>query len=231
MKRLEKTRRDYIANISHELKSPIASIRALTETLADGMIIDEEKTNKYYGIILSECARLQRLIYDVLELSRMQNKIETWDKEKLDTHELVELIDSKYSFLSDEMGIVFEITENTRNLPAVYSNKDKVLQLVNILMDNAMKYVKEDGKIIFDAVVHSRVISIRILDNGPGIAEEDLPYIFERFYKSEKSHNEKGSGLGLAIAKEIANGLGEKISVTSKTGIGTIFQFTIKRYK
>ena len=231
MKKLEKTRRDYIANISHELKSPIASIRALTETLADGMIVDEEKTNKYYGIILSECARLQRLIYDVLELSRMQNKIETWAKEKLDTHELVELIDSKYSSLSDEMGIVFEITENARNLPAAYSNKDKVLQLVNILMDNAMKYVKEDGKITFDAVVHSRVISIRISDNGPGIAEEDLPYIFERFYKSEKSHNEKGSGLGLAIAKEIANGLGEKISVTSKTGIGTIFQFTIKRYK
>lgn len=82
MKQLEKTRRDYIANISHELKSPIASIRALTETLADGMIQDEEKTNKYYGIILSECARLQRLIYDVLELSRMQNKKKLGIKKK-----------------------------------------------------------------------------------------------------------------------------------------------------
>lgn len=231
MKQLEKTRRDYIANISHELKSPIASIRALTETLADGMIKDEEKTNKYYGIILSECARLQRLIYDVLELSRMQNKRDTWDKEKIDTQELVALIESKYSFLSDEMGIVFEITENARNLPAVLSNKDKVLQLVNILMDNAMKYVGEDGRITFDAEAHSRVVTVQISDNGPGIAKEHLPYIFERFYKSEQSHNEKGSGLGLAIAEEIVNGLGEKISVTSKLGKGTIFQFTLKRYK
>lgn len=145
--------------------------------------------------------------------------------------ELVVLIESKYSFLSDEMGIVFEITENARNLPAVLSNKDKVLQLVNILMDNAMKYVGEDGRITFDAEVHSRVVTVLISDNGPGIAKEHLPYIFERFYKSEQSHNEKGSGLGLAIAEEIVNGLGEKISVTSKPGKGTIFQFTLKRYK
>lgn len=231
MKKLEKTRRDYIANISHELKSPISSIRALTETLADGMIQDEEKTNKYYGIILTECARLQRLIYDVLELSRMQNKKETWEKEKLDTKELVAFIDSKYSFLSDEMGIIFEITEKARNLPAVFSNRDKVLQLVNILMDNAMKYVKEDGKITIDASLNSRVVSIQISDNGSGIAEEDLPYIFERFFKSEKSHNEKGSGLGLAIAKEIVNGLGEKISVISKPKKGTTIQFTIRLFR
>ncbi|KAI7253829.1 hypothetical protein KC345_g11321 [Hortaea werneckii] len=231
MKKLDKTRRDYIANISHELKSPIASIRALTETLADGIVRSEDKTNKYYGIILAECARLQRLIYEVLELSRMQNKQASWNKEKLDARELVASVDSKYSSLADEMGITFEITEQTRDLPAVYSNRDKVLQLVNILMDNAMKYVQEDGKITFHAIVHSKVVSFQISDNGPGIGDEDLPYIFERFYKSEKAHNEKGSGLGLSIAQEIVTGLGEKIVVRSKPQVGTTFQFTLKRFK
>lgn len=144
---------------------------------------------------------------------------------------MVAFIDSKYSFLSDEMGIIFEITEKARNLPAVFSNRDKVLQLVNILMDNAMKYVKEDGKITIDASLNSKVVSIQISDNGSGIAEEDLPYIFERFFKSEKSHNEKGSGLGLAIAKEIVNGLGEKISVISKPKKGTTIQFTIRLFR
>ncbi|WP_052723697.1 sensor histidine kinase [Paenibacillus wulumuqiensis] len=229
MRRLDKARRDYVANISHELKSPIASIRALTETLADGLIHEEEKKNNYYSIILSECARLQRLIQDVLELSRMQNKQDTWVKEPLDSGEWMEFIESRYSFLAEELGIAFRISDQARSLPPLLSNRDKLIQLVNILIDNAMKFVGEDGLITLDAVVRSRSVTIRIADNGPGIIKEDLPYIFERFYKSDYSHQGNGSGLGLSIAHEIVQELGEDITVQSEPGQGTIFQFTIKR--
>lgn len=230
LKKLEKVRQDYIANISHELKSPIASIRALTETLSDGLVRNEDKVNNYYSIILSECARLQRLIYDILELSRMQNNQTIWDKQAIPTDELIAFIDSKYSFLSDEMGIDFEITDQARTLPVIYSNKDKLIQLINILVDNALKFVGEDGKIIVDAEVHTKYITIRIIDNGSGISTEDLPYIFDRFYKSEKSHNGKGSGLGLSIARTIVSGLDETIVARSEYGVGSIFEFTVKRH-
>ncbi|MEC0233793.1 HAMP domain-containing sensor histidine kinase [Paenibacillus kribbensis] len=230
MKLLENVRRDYITNISHELKSPITSIRALTETLADGMIQNEEKKNNYYSIILTECARLQRLIGDVLELSKMQYKKEFWDKQKLSSNELIAFIVSKYSLLADEMGLAFEISDRAKNLPDVYSNWDKIIQLLSIIIDNAMKFVHEDGKITLDATIHSKYITIFVSDNGTGIAEEDLTYMFERFYKSEKSHNGNGSGLGLSIAREIVNGLGEKLEVKSRWGEGTMFLFTIRRF-
>ncbi|EHS58489.1 sensor histidine kinase [Paenibacillus sp. Aloe-11] len=230
MKLLENVRRDYITNISHELKSPITSIRALTETLADGMIQNEEKKNNYYSIILTECARLQRLIGDVLELSKMQYKKEFWDKQKLSSNELIAFIVSKYSLLADEMGLAFEISDRAKNLPDVYSNWDKIIQLLSIIIDNAMKFVHEDGKITLDATIHSKYITIFVSDNGTGIAEEDLTYMFERFYKSEKSHNGNGSGLGLSIAREIVNGLGEKLEVKSRWGEGTTFLFTIRRF-
>jgi signal transduction histidine kinase len=160
----------------------------------------------------------------------MQYKKELWDKQKLNSNELIAFIVSKYSFLADEMGLAFEISERARNLPDVYSNRDKIIQLLSIIIDNAMKFVDEDGKITLDATIHSRYITIFVADNGTGIAEEDLTYMFERFYKSEKSHNGNGSGLGLSIAREIVNGLGEKLEVKSKWGEGTTFLFTIRRF-
>ncbi|ANF97089.1 sensor histidine kinase [Paenibacillus bovis] len=229
MKRLEKTRRDYVANISHELKSPIASIRALTETLADRMVHDEEKKHNYYSIILSECARLQRLIQDVLDLSSMQNQQHIWEKQKLDTGKWIAYIESRYSFLAEELGIEFRIGDQARSLPPVLSNPDKITQLINILMDNAMKFVDEDGIITLEAEIRSKTIIISINDNGPGIDRESLPFIFERFYKSDQAHQGNGSGLGLSIAYEIVQGLDEEIYVNSQPGQGTTFFFTLRR--
>lgn len=228
-KRLEQTRREYIANVSHELKSPIASIKALTETLADNIIQDDETIAKYYGIILKESNNLQKLISDMMEMSRLQAGSMTFEKEDLNSKDLMREIYDKYVVTVGDMGIAFEVTEGAMNLPGIHTNRDRLLQLFNILIDNATKFVGEDGRIVIDAEVHGRYIRFKVADNGVGIEKSVLPYIFDRFFKEDKAHNKSGSGLGLSIAKEIINGLNEEISVSSEPGKGSVFTFTIQR--
>jgi len=229
IKQLEQLRRDYIANISHELKSPIASIKALTETLSDKMIKDEETREKYYGIILKESSQLQKLISDMLELSRLQSGNLAFKKESICPRVFLQDIFEKYTVLADDMDIRFEITETAFSAPDINSNRDRILQLFNILLSNAIKFVDEDGKIVIDAEVTRKQVKFKVCDNGIGIDKSIMPYIFDRFYKEDTAHNSSGSGLGLSIAKEIIMGLNETISVTSSPQYATIFEFTVQR--
>ncbi len=229
IKQLEQTRRDYIANISHELKSPIASIKALAETLSDNLVQDEDSKGKYYGIILLESNRLQKLISDMLDLSRLQSGRAALQKEIVNTGLLMQQIYDKYFMFLDDIDVKFEVTEAAMNAPDIYSNRDRILQLFNILIDNAAKFVEEGGKIVIDACANRGAVTMKVSDNGIGIEKSVLPYVFDRFFKEDKSHNKGGSGLGLSIAKEIINGLGENITVSSQVGRGTEFSFTIKR--
>ncbi|MFZ5969573.1 MAG: sensor histidine kinase [Bacillota bacterium] len=226
---LEQTRKNYIANISHELKSPISSIKALTETLSDGMVQDEERKDRYYEIILKESHRLEKLITDMLELSKLQSAKTVFSKEVIDARKLMKTVHDKYSILANDIGIGLEMTENTKALPALYSSEHRILQLLNILIDNAMKFEGENGKVVIDSECYAREVTIIVKDNGIGIEKNSLPYVFDRFYKEDKAHNTGGSGLGLSIAREIIQGLNEKIEVTSEYGKGTEFRFTIKR--
>ena len=229
IKQLEQTRRDYIANVSHELKSPIASIKALTETLADNIIQDEETKAKYYGIILKESSNLQKLIRDILELSRLQSGMMAFEKDNISTRALMQELYEKYSVILEDMDIVFDVTEKALNLPDTYTNKDRLLQVFNILIDNAIKFLSEEGRVFIDAEIYNNYIKFKVSDNGIGIEKSVLPYIFDRFYKEDKAHNKSGSGLGLSIAKEIISGLGENISVSSEYKKGTTFSFTVQR--
>jgi signal transduction histidine kinase len=226
---LDQTRKEYIANVSHELKSPIASIKALTETLADNIIQDDEIIAKYYGIILKESNNLQRLISDMLEMSRLQVDSIAFEKEDINSKALMLEIYEKYSVIVGEMDITFEVTEAAKDLPDIHTNKDRLLQIFNILIDNATKFICEDGRIFLDAEINSKYIKFMVSDNGVGIEKSVQPYIFDRFFKEDKAHNKSGSGLGLSIAKEIIRGLGEEISVSSESGKGTTFSFTIQR--
>lgn len=226
---LEETRRDYIANISHELKSPISSITALMETLADGMVQDEETRDRYYGIVLKESYRLERLISDMLEMSRLQSGNTVFQKAVVDAGQLMRTVYEKYSVLSDDMGIRFVMTEAAKSLPLVYTSEPRIMQILNILLDNAMKFVGDDGLIEIDSETTARTVTIKVKDNGIGIDKDAIPHVFDRFYKEDRAHTSGGSGLGLAIAQEIAQGLNEKLSVTSAVGVGTTFSFTMKR--
>lgn len=224
---LERLRRDYIANISHELKSPISSIRALTETLADGLAKDMHTQSQYYGIILSETSRLDHAVKSMLELSRVQSgKLDT-SKERVPANELFEPVAEKFGVLCEEMGISFSVSDSISKLPAVNTNAALVTQLLEILLDNAVKFVGEDGEISLSFKVGDRKMTVCIKDNGIGIDKETLPHIFERFYKSNRSYNQNGNGLGLTIAQEIAASLDERLWVKSEVGKGSQFFFTL----
>lgn len=229
MKVLETTRRNYIANISHELRTPISSIKALTEPLCDELIHDEMTKQRYYHIIYSECTRLEKLISEMLELGKLQSGKMVLEKSVFDPNQLIQEIEDRFSILAEDIGITFIVTKEAKQLPNVYSNKNRILQVSNILIDNALKFTSEGSSVILDASYTSKVVKISIRDQGMGISKEDLPFVFERFYKGEKSYTSEGSGLGLSIAKEIMEKLGEKIGVESEVGKGSTFYFTIMR--
>lgn len=228
-RRLEQTRREYVANISHELRTPITSIKALAETLCDNMVSNEADKTRYYHIIQNESVRLERLISDMLELSRLQNRKLAFKKSHFSGADLINELTSKYMMLADDMDITLSVSESAKKLPTLYSNKDRIIQVLTILLDNGFKFCAAEGKVFIDAKQANKHIEISVINNGETISKEDLPFIFDRFYQQDKSRNSHGSGLGLAIAKEILTNLGEEISVTSNQTTLTKFTFTIKK--
>lgn len=229
IKQLEETRKNYVANITHELKTPVSSIIALIETLADNLVIDPNKKLKYYEIILNESRSLQQMITEMLELSKIQSGKLSFVKQKINGKDLMRKIHDKYSVLFDELDIMFDISENAMNLPDLYTNEERILQLFNILLDNARKFVGEHGLIKIDVEIHNKYVDIQVIDNGSGIDQSAINHIFDRFNKSDSFINKEGIGLGLSIAKEIIDGLSEKISVYSIKGENTRFSFSIQR--
>lgn len=228
--KLEQTRRDYVANISHELKTPVASIRAMSETLRDGLINDEEKTLRYYDHILKESMRLSRLVDDLLELSRLQSGTAALKQANMDLLPVLEASAETFEQIADDSGINFTF-EKPEYLPTVFSNADRIQQVLVILIDNAMKHTPEDGHVALIVTQDQELIRITVKDSGEGIQPEDLPHVFERFYKSDKSHSTGGTGLGLSIAREVLAAMGETITVSSTPGEGTEFTFTVQLAK
>ncbi|MCE5188919.1 MAG: cell wall metabolism sensor histidine kinase WalK [Eubacteriales bacterium] len=229
LERLEKTRRDYVANVSHELRTPLTAVRGLLEPLSDGMVQDEETKQRYYRIMLREVIRLSRLITDMLELSRLQSGTEHMELHAVNLEEL--LADTKQNYQNEAAQRGIRLVLDAKNVPYAMTDEDRVEQLLVILLDNAMHYTPEGGSITISAseTTGDRIL-VTVADTGCGISNEDLPQIFERFYKTDKSRREGGTGLGLSIAKQIIDKLGESIFVESEMDKGTSFHFTLKKY-
>lgn len=229
LERLEKTRRDYVANVSHELRTPLTAVRGLLEPLSDGMIQDEETRQRYYRIMLREVVRLSRLITDMLELSRLQSGTEHMELQAVNLQELLQ--DTRQNYLNEASQHGINLVLDANDVPFAMTDEDRVEQLLVILLDNAMHYTPEGGSITIGATetTGDRIL-VTVADTGCGISSEDLPHIFERFYKTDKSRREGGTGLGLSIAKQIVSKLGESIFVESEVGKGTSFHFTLKKY-
>lgn len=229
LERLEKTRRDYVANVSHELRTPLTAVRGLLEPLSDGMITDEETRQRYYRIMLREVVRLSRLITDMLELSRLQSGTEHMELHAVNLTELLQDTRQNYANEAAQRGI--ELKLDLDDIPFAMTDEDRVEQLLVILIDNAMRYTPEGGSITISATqAKGERILVTVSDTGCGIAPEDLPHVFERFFKTDRSRREGGTGLGLSIAKQIIDKLGENIYVESNPGEGTSFHFTLKNY-
>lgn len=225
---LNHMRRDLIANVSHELKTPITAIRAMAEVLHDGMAKDKQEQQHYSSKIIEESDRLEQMVLDILELSKLQSKRTDFQKNHIQADELFPPVIDRYMMLCGDLGITFDLSGFDMDaIPSLYSDEDKLISLISILLDNALKFTGRGGTVWLSAQMVPKHVIICIRDNGPGIHPEDLPRIFDRFYKADIAHNSKGSGLGLAIADEIVKGLGEKLYVESTYGVGSAFYFTV----
>lgn len=216
-KSLEQMRLDFFSNVSHELRTPITVIRAYSETLLDGIINDDKTKGEYYSKMLAECKTMERLVGDLLSLSKMQNPDFTLEKEPINIVQIFYDLLKSGRVLACEKHI--SINLNTpKEILLMYGDYDRIRQMFMIILDNAIKFSNSEGKIDIDILLSptSRIINseeytttgnkitISITDYGVGIPKEDLPYIFDKFYKSKLRQNAKGSGLGLAIARQIA---------------------------
>ncbi|MBQ1565996.1 MAG: HAMP domain-containing protein [Clostridia bacterium] len=227
IEKLERMRNEYVANISHELRTPLTSLRGLLEPLADGMVKDPEKQKQYYSIMLHEVERLSRLITDMLQLSRLQAGTEAMEMTMFDVNELLEEVSQSFQTEAKKRNIRIEL-ETAETLSPVLSDRDRIEQVLVILIDNALRYAK--SKICLRASENVHEVVIDVWDDGIGISKENLSRVFERFYKVDKSRKDGGTGLGLSIAKKIMDQLEEQIEVDSKEGEWTCFRFTLKKY-
>ena len=225
--RLNELQRTYIANVTHALKTPVASIKALSETLCDEVEPDPGQQKVYYGMILREANRQDHMIRDILELSKLQSHGMDFSKTKLFAAELLAPIQEKYATLCDCMDVQLHISDSVSHLPALYSNAACVRQIFEILLDNALKFVSEGGNIWLEASIAGKTAVFCVRDDGIGIEKDALPQVFDRFFKGSHDFNSSGSGLGLAIAQEITAGLKERIWAESEVGSGSSFFFTV----
>ena len=203
-------------------------MRALIEPLKEGMVTSEADRQRYYDIILREVMRLSRLINDQLELSRLQSGTIAIQKSNMTIDDLVYDVCDRYSAVAEDHGLELKVLTDFSECPMVYANADRVEQMLIILLDNAIKYT-EEGSVSVSGSWDDEKVTLCVKDTGVGIADEDLPYVFDRFYKVDKAHSGKGSGLGLSIACELLKRMNEEIWVTSTKGQGSEFCFTIHR--
>ncbi|WP_163970215.1 two-component system histidine kinase PnpS [Oceanobacillus halotolerans] len=223
MKKLELTRKDFVANVSHELKTPITSIKGFSETLLDGAMDDEEARQKFIRIIYKESQRLQLLIEDLLTLSKLEKEEFQLNIVEVDVKQLLQDITPIMQSKAAKKNI--NVTINIDSDSTVKIDEDRVKQVILNLLDNAISYTPEDGNITLQVDEVRDQLHIRVSDTGIGIEQEALPRIFERFYRIDKarSRNTGGTGLGLAIAKHIVDVHDGKITVDSKVNEGTTF--------
>lgn len=219
----------YIDNITHEMKAPIASIRALTEALTDKPNRTDSERSTYYGMIIGEANRQEKMILNVLKLAKLQSAPSKLQRSRIPASEIFDPICKKHGSLCELLGIEFQVSDSIRSLPQLYTDPQSIIQVLEIVLSNARKFVGEDGVISLSATVQRRRVTICVTDNGVGIPKKDLPYVFERFYKGNQRCNDTGSGLGLAIARETLAALKEKIWASSEENRGTSISFTIAR--
>ena len=219
---LDKSRREFVADVSHELRTPLTGIKGAVETVLENPTLDEDTKNNFLEMAIEECDRMTRLVGDLLVLSRLDNKKTSWKIETFDAERFIEHIYDVMSVSAKERAQTLTMKCES-DIPDVTADKEKLQQVIINIVSNAIKYTPKGGNVAITAKNSGEFFLISVSDNGIGIPKDDLPRIFERFYRVEKSRTSDagGTGLGLAIAKEIIDAHGGDIKIDSEIGRGT----------
>nr|WP_206529552.1 ATP-binding protein [Brevibacillus sp. SYP-B805] len=227
IRRLEKMRSNFVTNVSHELRTPITSIKGFTETLLDGAMYDEETCRNFLQIIYDESERLFRMIRDILDLSKIEQKKIPLDIRRLNVHQLIHDLAALLQEQVQRKNLSLNLPEMAEVW--LHTDRDSLHQILLNLVSNAIAYTPEGGTITISVEQDQERTIIRVSDTGIGIPEEDLGRIFERFYRVDKARarDSGGTGLGLSIVKHLVENLDGQISVESKEGVGTTFTVSL----
>lgn len=228
--KVEKARRDFISNVSHEIRSPITSIKGFIGGILDG-VIPKDKENYYLAITYDEIQRLTRLVNDLLDLSAIEAGQFRLRIDEIDINEIIRLTVIKFETKIREKNLKVDVCFN-QDHQYVAGDRDRLIQVMTNLIDNAIKYVNEEGNIMISTKIKGDKVLISVFNDGPAIPKEDITHIWDRFYKSDKSRTSKVStGLGLPIVRNILTQHGEDIWVENREGEGVTFTFTLRRIK
>jgi two-component system phosphate regulon sensor histidine kinase PhoR len=229
LRQTERLRRELTANVSHELRTPLTSIKGFSETLLDGAMRDEATSRRFLGIINSETDRLVKLVDDLLDLSLLESKRVALELQPVDVGMLVSHTVDKLKPLAQTQRLSLHQTAPPGIV--VTADADRLAEVLTNLVDNALKYTPEGGRVDVEVAAVNGEVEVLVNDSGRGIGPEDLPHVFERFYRADRSRTRDsgGTGLGLAIAKHIVEAHGGRISVSSQPNEGTTFKVTLPR--
>lgn len=221
--KLENMRKEFVANVSHELKTPITSIQGFIETLKMTDNLDEDTKNRFLTIIENEATRLTRLIDDILLLSTIENKTKK-KVEKVDLFEVFEEVHEVINYIAKKKNIKVKYDFENKDID-LWEYSGYIRQILLNIISNAIKYTGENGEVSIKQYIKSEKVFIEVKDNGIGIPEEDIERIFERFYRVDKARSRSvgGTGLGLAITKHMVKALNGNIRVESELGVGSKF--------
>jgi histidine kinase len=228
---VESMRRRLIGDVSHELRTPLTAIKGSMEGLMDGILLANDET---YKEIYHEVDRLNRLVDDLQELSRVEARAFQLNPRRVDIAHLVQVVIAMLAPQAESKRIALDF-EAASGLPPVLADEDRVIQILTNLTDNALKYTPEGGRIAITANQDNDEVQLSVRDSGVGISAEHLPYIFDRFYRVDKSRSRQnggGSGIGLTISRALVEAQGGRIWVESAgNGLGSLFTFTLPMEK
>ncbi|MCB1023709.1 MAG: PAS domain-containing protein [Acidobacteria bacterium] len=224
---LEKVRKEFLSNVSHELRTPLTSILAFVETLENGGIDDNQNSSRFLEIIRKNAERMQHLIEDISELSSIEAGKITIEKKDI---KLAELVNEVFINLSaNAMDKKIRLENNVREESRVFADVIRLEQMLTNLIDNAIKFDREYGIVAVNLIVGEKFNTIEVSDTGEGIPKEQIPRVFERFYRADRARSREigGTGLGLAIVKHLARLHKGEVKVSSELGSGTTFSISL----
>lgn len=224
-KELDKMRQEFVSNISHELRTPVTVIKGSLEVLEQGLVTGQEEVKEYYHQMFTDVSCLQRLVDDLLELSRLQNTSFRIEKVKMNLPDALAEAVRSMQRLAEKKNIVLKCIKDEFPFP-FYGDYGRIRQMFAIILDNAIKFSLPDQTVDIEMQIRQGECVVVVTDYGKGIPEEEIPHIFERFHKECSVQNSSGSGLGLSIARQIALRHDIKIVCESRLNRGTSFRFT-----